>query len=94
MRNIFHKYGKWLPIGTYTHGHHQYVAFARKNLTTGMIQFKSKLANKSLNKADYLPHDLIDTKQAWKEVTSQELEVESNYISKDYLTWKSQIPQH
>lgn len=70
MKNPFKsKKTKWLPLGRYVHAGADYITFFRKNLKTGMMEFKTKRVNIN-NRFDtscypILPVDLIDTKEAW-----------------------------
>jgi len=65
------KYTKWVPFGNYRWGgDNDYIVFARKNLKNGMIDFKTKRVQGFLsNRNPFLPHDLINVKVAWKELT-------------------------
>jgi hypothetical protein len=67
------KYTKWIPFGNYNHGASEIIVFARKNLRTGMISFKTKTANKRLMSQDtFIPADLIDVRKAWDELIKSE----------------------
>ena len=63
---------EWIPFGTYRYAYTDYIVFARKNLKTGMIYFKTKIATGAFTvyRDHYIPTDLIDTKAAWDKIIS------------------------
>jgi len=73
MKNPFkRKLTKWIPLGKFCHGVTEHVTFARKNLKTGMIYFKTKQVNgwfgAGICTTPFMPHDIIDTQKAWDEL--------------------------
>lgn len=69
---IFKKrFTKWIPLGAYSWANNtDYIVFVRKNIHTGMMQFKTKRVHAWwANKNPFFPK-LIDTQKAWDEITS------------------------
>ena len=66
------RFTKWIPFGNYTWaGSNCYIVFARKNVKTGMMQFKTKLIHSWWrNKSPFVPN-LIDVKKSWDELINK-----------------------
>tara|TARA_R110000787_G_scaffold152446_1_gene266339 strand:+ start:667 stop:891 length:225 start_codon:yes stop_codon:yes gene_type:complete len=67
------KYSKWRPLGKFTWAtERNYIVFVRKNLKTGMMQFKTKWINKTFlgMYTSSMPQSDIDTQKAWDEITT------------------------
>lgn len=62
------RYSKWYPLGYYTIVGGDYITFARKNLKTGMLHFKTKSVNtKIFNISNpILKEGLICVEKQWK----------------------------
>ena len=71
------KFTKWIPLGNYKWaGSKEMVCFVRKNLKTGMMEFKTKTMNtyplfKYAHDGLFIKDDIIDTKKAWEEIVSK-----------------------
>lgn len=67
------KYTKWQPFGNYTWaGKNNYIVFVRKNLKTGIMQFKTKMIHSWWRSNEsFIPPGLIDTKEAWANIVSK-----------------------
>lgn len=77
MKSKFRRrYTKWIPLGNHKFHSYDYVTFVRKNLNTGMLQFKTKRVNGYFAALGclhtFLPSDLIDTQKAWDEINQQQ----------------------
>ncbi len=61
---------KWIPLGNYSHSETDYITFARKNIKTGMMYFKTKRVNGSLISFDnrVLISGLIDVAEQWSKL--------------------------
>jgi hypothetical protein len=56
------KYSEWFILGTYSHVYDEYCTLFRKNMRTGMLQFKTLLISKKSNlKLQYTN----DIQQSW-----------------------------
>lgn len=71
---MFRKYTKWIPFGAYSYGCREHMVFAKRNLKTGMIKFKTKRVNTGLftNDKEFIPIEMIDTQKAWDKLTNEE----------------------
>jgi hypothetical protein len=64
-------YTKWIPLGSYTfNGGVDTLVLVRKNIKTGMLQFKQKKINAFSSTSSLVcsifPKDLIDVKKQWE----------------------------
>lgn len=65
------KYTQWIPFGNHTHGYQHYITFVRKNLKSGMLEFKTKKVQTSFYYGTFLPQNLIDVKKQWDDIISK-----------------------
>lgn len=67
------KYTKWIPFGNYSYGtEHDYIVFVRKNLKTGIMQFKTVRVHSRFHwKKIFVPLNLIDTEKAWNAIINE-----------------------
>lgn len=66
------RWTKWIPLGRMDFGGKDYVTLVRKNRKTGMLKFKTLRVNGwrlGGSVYSFLPSDLIDTNEAWKQIT-------------------------
>lgn len=73
MKNMFKKrWTKWMPFGNYTWaGNTCYMVFVRKNLKTGMMQWKTKMIHSWWRSKEPFVPNLIDVKEAWEEISNK-----------------------
>lgn len=64
------KWSKWLPFGKYEYGGVEYVVFVRKNLTNGMMSFKTKRVHpyNGGHNRPFLSKLEIDPTASWNEI--------------------------
>ena len=72
MKLFKNKYTKWIAFGNYTWaGDTCYMVFARKNLRTGMLSFKTKMIHTWWrSKSPFVPK-LIDTEKAFNDLINE-----------------------
>lgn len=62
---------KWVQLGSYQYGYHDYVVFVRGHKKTGMMEFKVKSVQRWMfSCANILPKNLIDVQKQWDEITN------------------------
>jgi hypothetical protein len=61
--SLFRKTTCWVPLATYNTGGSDYIVFARRNLKTGMIYFKTKNISPRMITSYLFAAPLVDIKQ-------------------------------
>lgn len=81
------KFTEWIPLANYSWSSQtDYIVFARRNLKTGMIQFKTKrVINWWANKSLCIPHNLIDVKTQWNKLGGETNKITHRMLV-DWLT--------
>lgn len=73
MKLFKSKFTKWIPLGNHEYAGVDYITFVRKNIKTGMMEFKTKRVNTN-NPFDTSVHSvlnksLINVSEAWNKIT-------------------------